>query len=816
MSFYAFYQSKVLWFLCMLLILSIPQFMYGQQSNTDANIVGDIQCKGEHVPYISISIDGTTINTYTDATGHFQLINLPEGSYTLRASGMSYKTATRSVVIVKNATQEVKFEVEEDVLNVEGVVVTANRNQTNRADAPMVVNSISPKLFSLTQSVNIAEGLCFTPGLRTETNCQNCGFTQLRLNGMEGAYTQILMNSRPVFSGLAGVYGLELIPANMIERLEVVRGGGSALFGGNAIAGTVNIITREPTRNTLVAEGRTAVTGIGNNKDNRPAMDGQVSLNASLITDDDKTGGYIYAMLRNREAYDANNDGFSEAVKMENTTFGFNIFHKPGEKNKISFDGYRISEFRRGGNKLSGLPHEADIAEQLDHLITGGNLSFDRFINGKYDKLTLYASTQHVKRESYYGAQQDPNAYGHTQNLTSSLGGHYTLNKDRFIFAPSVTLFGIDNTNDYLHDTKLGANGETNTTLTKQYVNTFGAFLQQDWKTEAINLSLGLRYDYYWVTDLQKNATEKTLKNGVLVPRLSILYKVSPDMRFRIGFARGYRAPQVFNEDLHIELVNATRVKTFNADNLKQENSSSFTASLNYDFSLGNTQNEILAESFYTLLENPFADEFYILDDEGTFAYMRVNADDGAYVAGVNLEYNAYFSEKLDIQAGFTLQTSSYQKAQPWGNNEESVSRSFMRTPDYYGFATCNWKPVNNLTLSLSMNYTGPMYVPHFGLYASDFDDFDEQQHVASAIANGDIIEGEELAESKVFLVTDLLLTYDFKLSGLTNMQVFAGAKNIFNQVQTDFDRGVYRDAAYVYGPGQFRSISVGIKLENL
>ncbi len=179
------------------------------QKQTDANIFGDVQCNNEHVPFINITIDGTTIGTNTDATGHYRLVNMPEGTYTLRASGMGYKSTTQEVVIKANTTIEVNFRIEEDALSIEGVVVTADRNQTNRAESPVVITSISPKMLEATQSVTVAEGLNFTPGLRTETDCQNCGFTQLRMNGMEGPYTQILLNSRPVFSGLAGVYGLE-------------------------------------------------------------------------------------------------------------------------------------------------------------------------------------------------------------------------------------------------------------------------------------------------------------------------------------------------------------------------------------------------------------------------------------------------------------------------------------------------------------------------------------------------------------------------------------------------------------------------------
>ena len=108
------------------------------------------------------------------------------------------------------------------------------------------------KLFESTHATCLAQGLSFQPGVRVEDNCQNCGFTQVRINGLDGHYSQILMDSRPIFSALTGMYGLEQIPANMIERVEVVRRGGSALFGASAIGGTINIITKEPTRSGIL------------------------------------------------------------------------------------------------------------------------------------------------------------------------------------------------------------------------------------------------------------------------------------------------------------------------------------------------------------------------------------------------------------------------------------------------------------------------------------------------------------------------------------------------------------------------------------
>ena len=116
--------------------------------------------------------------------------------------------------------------------------------------------------FYYDQCGEFGTGTKFQPGVRVETNCQNCGFQQVRINGLDGPYTQILIDSRPIFSALSGVYGLEQIPANMIERVEVMRGGGSALFGSSAIAGTINIITKEPMRNSAqIAHSLTMIGG---------------------------------------------------------------------------------------------------------------------------------------------------------------------------------------------------------------------------------------------------------------------------------------------------------------------------------------------------------------------------------------------------------------------------------------------------------------------------------------------------------------------------------------------------------------------------
>lgn len=144
-------------------------------------------------------------------------------------------------------------DIEDEVVEMDELVVSANRNLVRRCEAPVVVSVIGSKIFESVCPADLAQTLNYQSGLRVENNCQNCGFPQLRINGLDGAYSQILVNSRPVVSSLSGVYALEQLPVNMIERIEVVRGGGSALFGANAVGGTVNVITKEPFANRLEA-----------------------------------------------------------------------------------------------------------------------------------------------------------------------------------------------------------------------------------------------------------------------------------------------------------------------------------------------------------------------------------------------------------------------------------------------------------------------------------------------------------------------------------------------------------------------------------
>ncbi|MBC8179725.1 carboxypeptidase-like regulatory domain-containing protein, partial [candidate division KSB1 bacterium] len=192
-------------YLILLGFFGITMVGFSQHKKTDANIIGHVTSDSEHLPFVTIIVKGTSIGTTTDETGHYQLINLPVGRHTLRAQIIGYSPQEKEVSIHEWQTKKVNFMLQEDALGLEEVVVTGDRYQRNRKESVVPVNIITPKIFSISQAITVSEGLNFCPGIRTENDCQNCGFNQVRINGMAGSYSQILIDGRPVFSGLASV-----------------------------------------------------------------------------------------------------------------------------------------------------------------------------------------------------------------------------------------------------------------------------------------------------------------------------------------------------------------------------------------------------------------------------------------------------------------------------------------------------------------------------------------------------------------------------------------------------------------------------------
>ena len=736
-------------------------------NKTDANIFGHVIDKqsGEHLPYINIIVKGTSMGTATDLSGHFHLNNLPAGEHTIVAQSVGYVSQERKISIENGKSIEVNFEIEEDAIMLNDVVVSANKNETNRKEAPIVVGVISPKTFENTNSVCLAEGLNFQPGLRLETNCQNCGFQQVRINGLEGSYSQILIDGRAVSSALSQVYGLEQIPVNMIEKVEVIRGGGSAIFGSNAVAGTINILTREPQYNSISLGNTTTLVGI-----RKPDIN--TTLNASVVSPNNKAGITIFASARQRSPFDYDGDGFSEIGKINAKNIGFRGYIKTGNYTKLTLEYHTLDEFRRGGNNISLPAHEADITEQTDHNIHCAGLKYDIFSKNSKHWFQIYSSLQNIKRSSYYGTGRDPNAYGNTKDFASVSGFQYVFYMDKFLFMPATLTTGVEYNYNSLYDEALGYNR-----IIEQDIHIYSAFVQNEWKKEKLSFLIGGRIDKH-----------NMVKNPIISPRCNIRYSPLKWMSMRAGYAMGFRAPQAFNEDLHITAVGG-EVSLISIDpNLKPERSHSANASIDFNTKWQKSAIDFLIEGFYTVLNDVFVLEENGHDASENLLLTRTNGS-GATVAGVNFELKYIPIKNVEIQAGFTYQQSRYKQPEVWSETIEAQRRMF-RTPDTYGFLTAYYSPLKNFDIALSGTYTGSMLVQHFAGY---------------------IAEDAETT-TKPFFDASLKLSYSFKLTDGVSLELNAGIKNIFNSYQNDFDQGELRDAGYIYGPALPRSIFFGLK----
>ncbi len=737
--------------------------------HTDSHIHGHVidSNTGEHLPYMVVVIKGTTIGVTTESTGHYMIRNAPEGTFTIEVSAVGYKTQSHEIEIRRGRSYEVNFSLEEDHIQIDGVIVSATRSETTRKMSPTLVNVVGMDVYDRSNCTTVAQGLAFQPGVRVENNCQNCGFQQVRINGLDGQYTQILIDSRPIFSALAGVYGIEQLPANMVDRVEVMRGGGSALFGSSAVAGTINIITKEPVRNSAAISNVTTLIG------GSSAVHNTTDINASIVSEDNKLGLAVFGQNTAKDAWDANADGFTELSKISGQTVGFRGYVKTGLYSKITAEYHHLEEFRRGGDNIDLPPHEAMIAEQTGHGINTGGLKFDWFSKDQKHRLNVFASLQHISRDSYYGAGMDPNAYGKTTDLTWVGGAQYVFKAGRCLFMPSDLTVGLEYNEDYLRDNMWGYDR-----VTDQTVRIASAYAQNEWKNEKWGILIGGRLDKHNLID------------GVIFsPRANLRYNPSENVNLRASYSYGFRAPQAFDEDLHIDNVGGTVSMIRLAEDLTVEKSQSVSVSADLYHRWGDWQGNVLVEGFFTDLDDVFALRELGFNDEGILIKERHN-ESGARVFGGNLEGKIAWKDVFQLQAGVTLQNSRYKEARSWSDDVEATRRMF-RTPDLHGYMTASYNPMKNLTLALTGTYTGSMLVEH----------------------HAGMLESNVTVETRDFWDMGFKAAYDFKVYRSFSLQLNAGVQNMFNSFQNDFDSGADRDSGYIYGPTLPRNFFFGIKL---
>lgn len=753
----------------LLAVVGMLMPMIAVASSSDANISGHVVDaeNGEHLPYYLIQIKNSNLATLTDGSGHYVFRDLTPGEYDIVASCTGYKTESKHVSVAPSQTIEVNFEVVPDAFLLDQVVVTSSKSEQVRRLSPSLVNVVPGAIFENIGACSLADGLGLQPGVRVENDCQNCGFNQVRINGLDGHYSQILMNSRPVFSALAGVYGLEQIPANMIERVEVMRGGGSALFGSSAVGGTINIITRDPVVNSAkIAHTLTSVGPSG-------SFDNNTTVNASVVTDNNKAGIFIYGQSRYRDGYDHDDDGFTEIAELKTQTVGARAFVRPSDISRLTIEYHNTHEYRRGGDKPNQPPHMAMVAEQAEHNIHAAEATLDLWPRQHRDHVSVFAAMQNTRRKSYYGSEMDADAYGCTTDMTVNAGLQWTHPFTKLLFMPSELVAGVDYSFNRLHDVTIGYDHDM-----LQDVNIYSAFLQNEWRDDRWGFLIGARIDKHSLLD-----------NPVFSPRANIRFNVGENVNLRASYSTGFRAPQTYDEDLHVAIVGGERVVTVLAPGLKEESSNSVSLSADLYHRFGNVQTNLLVEAFYTDLHDVFAlRQLEQPDAAGNAVLQRYNGS-GARVAGFNVEAKAFFSSHFDVQAGVTCQTARYKRPEQWSSDPEVAPvKKMFRTPNVYGYITANWEITHKLKAVVAGTLTGPMLVQHLEGSGTDVD-------VA--------------VKTPTFFDMSVKLTYTLKIFNRVTAEFTAGVGNIFNSYQKDFDRGYLRDSGYIYGPSLPRSASL-------
>jgi outer membrane receptor for ferrienterochelin and colicins len=740
---------------------------------------GIVKVDGEPTEFATIILENTEIGSTSETNGQFYLSKIPAGTYTVVASYVGYKKVSQTITIDDTHNgQTLNFNLTESSFTFNDVVVTGTKTFKRKTDSPVIVNVISSQTLDDVQACNLSEGLKFQPGLRVENNCQTCSYTQLRMNGLAGGYSQILINGRPVFSPLTGLYGLEQLPVNMIERIEVVRGGGSSLYGSSAVGGTVNVITKVPTENTY--ELNYTYQNI-----NGQSNDNVLSGNATLVSDAKDSGISFFLNNRKRDLYDHNGDNFSELPLLENTSLGASAFFLPNKNQKIEFSISKLNEFRYGGEMVDKPAYLTQQSEERTHNVWMGNLDYQINFNNDNSTLITYAAWQNTDRRHYTGIFPDePEAIqNHLENSpygtsnTTTLNGGLQLNHrlKNFLSGKNVLTLGSEYIYDDVYDEI-----PSYRYLIDQTTTDFGTFLQSDWEiVRDLTLLSGVRMDVH-----------NLINKPIFSPRASLLYKFKTSTQFRLNYGTGFRAPQAFDTDLHIAFAGGGVSRVQLSPDLLPETSESFSASVNYDKVTEHYIVGFTLEGFRTRLNQAFYLQ-PIGEDEFGEVFEKQNGQ-GATVQGVTLELRANFDQKVQIETGFTLQSNEFDTAVEYIDGVEGITE-FIRTPRDYGFATISFMPNKRFNANINYLYTGNMKVPHF--------------------AGAPNQEVDEIITSDSFSEVSLKVAYNFSIKkAQTNIEFYGGVKNIFNSYQENFDIGKNRDSNFVYGPGLPRTFFVGVK----
>jgi len=708
----------------------------------------------------------------------------------------------------------------DNVYELEDFMVVSTGTRTDRliTEVPIKTEVLGSNLFESAAITELGQALELLNGARTEANCQNCGTADIQLLGLPGNYNQILVDGLPLFTGVAAVYGIDQVPTIFIDRIEVVKGGGSALYGPGAVAGVINLIPEEPYENHTHID-----TTFRSTDGEEPIYQSQFA--TYFVNEDSSLKTALYGLYSDQNEYDRDGDGFTEMVERENRVLGTYVWWTPSDRTRVRANYQYIGEERRGGSTLGNPEEFAQVAEALDTDYHWATLSWEQTLSKDWS-MTLSAAMVDFTRDSYYGGTGgeiiDPTIDNIDYNNRTVNGGP-GAKTTAFFGEPSIpggvspadgtgggsfNSFGITDTRSYILDAQveydagqLGKTGEHRFVFGFQYeteklkddqlngrgefvavlhddeFSNLGFFIQDEWKvTDRLEIVPGMRID-----------KANTLDNWVLSPRIAARYTASDTVTLRANISSGFLAPRVFDEDIHIENIGGVPRDIVNSDGLDEERS--YTLALGADYSPvhfeGRLQTSV--QAYYTILNNSFdLDESSIRVEGGREKIDRVNSD-GSTIFGIELDAAYQFNKTWGVNAGLAYSNARFDEV----DTDRETDR-YNKTPDWSGVMQVSYDNDDLFDAFIALKWTGEMYVDRL-------DSIDP--------------EAKPVEQSPQFFVVDLNVSKKIEFEHY-DLTLRAGISNVFDAYQDDVESGVDRDPGYIYGPRTPRTFLIGAKID--
>lgn len=665
------------------------------------------------------------------------------------------------------------------------VVSTGTRTERLIHEAPVKTELLVAEDFENYNVSSLKDAFKLIPSARFEADCQNCRLNQIQLLGLSTDYTAILFDGAPLYSGLAKVYGADLFPAVFIDRIEVVKGGSSVLYGAEAMAGVVNLITSEPSKSGFETEiGYSSVLG--------DTDDYEVSFRGDYSAPDGSFSFTGYGYYVDEEAVDLTTDGFSDIPEFENMIVGAQAWWRPNEDATLRGNYQYMDQSHRGGDLLDEPEEQARVAESLAHEIHIAQVSWKKQVGPDFD-YSLGASYMYIERESFYGARGDSEQRAfegagnvgdvtdlwiasnqaaidavarRTWGLTENHVFYFDSQFNHY-FGDHTLSYGVQYRHEELTDGPLF--GNTSTPTTEDDFSDIGFFIQDQWAiTPHLELVPGVRVDDHGNVD-----------DAIVSPRLAGRFFATDELTLRASWSTGFNAPGAFNEDQHIGVNQGGAISLINASDLEEEKSQTFSFGGEFQPKALNGQMILHSQVHYTLLQDAFE-----IDDSGTVTgdeniWLRVNGPDAnVFVWENNVSWQ--LTDYLSLDSGLSYIRARFDD--PIDRVTGLSTDEFIERPEWTGHIGLAYENDDLFSAHALLNYTGEM------------------------IAVGE--DSDIWRRTDPFYVVDIGLSKDFHgVLGTDHITVSLGIENLFDERQDDLqNNGEDRDPTYLYGPNQPRT----------